>query len=288
MTLVVAGSASEAMQVLAKAVMVAALDSGADSSALPAGSHLILQIGVTVTKDEASLPVRATLRMADLAASDTKFPSSHVRNLGMGALKTVVGALAGLAAQGDNATASATDDAKVPYSQSQLTTLLRPSLLGKTMLIVTLAPTHLSYTQSQEGLQLATVARGVKVDVSRQISPADLKNLETKVRNAKGEAAEAQRKYGLIEQVCEETKAAAEALVTELNSHCDELITKYEEEKDHSHVLQGDLETGQRNMKRTLDQLKDQLVINERLMGVIKRMDEEKREDEGEGVQTQQ
>ncbi|KAJ1442223.1 hypothetical protein B484DRAFT_390254, partial [Ochromonadaceae sp. CCMP2298] len=93
------------------------------------------------------------------------------------------------------------------------------------------------------------------VDVSRQISPADLKNLETKVRNAKGEAAEAQRKYGLIEQVCEETKAAAEALVTELNSHCDELITKYEEEKDHSHVLQGDLETGQRNMKRTLDQV---------------------------------
>ena len=43
-----------------------------------------------------------------------------------------------------------------------------------------------------------------------------------------------------------------------------------QEEKEQNRLLAGDLELTQRNMKKTLDQLKEQLGINERLMGVIK------------------
>lgn len=43
-----------------------------------------------------------------------------------------------------------------------------------------------------------------------------------------------------------------------------------QEEKEQNRLLAGDLELTQRNMKKTLDQLKEQLAINERLMGVIK------------------
>jgi hypothetical protein len=40
-------------------------------------------------------------------------------------------------------------------------------------------------------------------------------------------------------------------------------------------LLAGDLELTQRNMKKTVDQLKEQLAINSRLLGVVKVFEEQ-------------
>mmetsp|Transcript_24358 Transcript_24358/g.40654 ORF Transcript_24358/g.40654 Transcript_24358/m.40654 type:complete len:913 (-) Transcript_24358:244-2982(-) len=278
-------SPSEGMQVLAKAVMVAALDSG--TGQLPANTHLVVQVGVTVTKDEASLPMRAALRMVDLAPPDSTKPENHKSNLGICTLQKVMTALSDLTASGDTSAESANDPNKVPYNQSQLTTLLRPSLSGeaKSMLIVNLSPTDLSYKTTLENLQFATTVRGIKVDSGgKAVSSVEIKNMETKVRNARGELDEAKQKYAMIEQSYTDTKTAAKSLVQEMHEHVEDVTQKYEEEKEHNRVLQGDLDIMHANSRKTLEQLKEQLAVNERLMGVIKVMEGEKNELEKNGA----
>lgn len=245
---------------------------------LPKHTHLILQIAVTVTKDEATLPVYSKLNLVDLASRDDSLPDSDRANKGLLALRNVMTALS-------NNTAAA----KVPFEQSQLTMLLRPSLSGqaKSMLIVNLCPTDLNLTTTMDNLKFATMVKGIKVESqggsARSAAAAmEIKNMESKVRTMNSELVETRTRSTLIERNYEDTKRAAQELVQQLNEHATSIADKYNEEKEQNRLLAGDLELTQRNMKKTLEQLKEQLVINERLMGVVKLFEEQQKKIERE------
>lgn len=253
------------------------LDLFSGTGQLPQHTHLILQIGVTLTKDEATLPVYSKLTLVDLASRDPALPDSDRANKGLFALRNVMTALS-----------KNTAAAKVPFEQSQLTQLLRPSLSGqaKSMLIVNLCPTDLNLTSTMENLQFATMVKGIKVEQGGSARSAaaaiEIKNMESKVRTMNSELVETRTRSTLIERNYEDTKRAAQELVQQLNEHATSIAQKYQEEKEQNRLLAGDLELTQRNMKKTVEQLKEQLVINERLMGVVKLFEEQQKKAERE------
>lgn len=275
LTVLTVTSASMAMQAFARAVMTAS--KGSATGHLPAHTHLILQIGVTVVKDPSSSPLYGRLNLVDLASRDNTLTDADKSNKGLTALRAVMTALS-----------NNTPAAKVPYDQSPLTTLLRPSLSGqaKSMLVVNLCPTDLNFTTSLEQLKFASMVRNIKVDTNSSSRSAttviEIKNMESKVRTMTQELTETRQRTLLIEQNYEETKKHAQELVQQLNEHASSIANKYQEEKEQNRLLAGDLELTQRNMKKTLEQLKEQLGINERLMGVVKVFEEQQRKSERE------
>jgi hypothetical protein len=232
---------------------------------LPPHTHLVLQVTVTVTKDAISLPARSRLNLVDLASRDPALPDADRANKALAALRNVMGALS-----------SGAPAAQIPFDQSKLTTLLRPSLTGssKAMLVVNLCPTDLNYVSTTENLKFATMVRGIKLEAEgggRSAAVAiEMKNLESKMRSINSELTETRTRSSVVERNYEETKKAAQELVAQLNEHATTIAQRYQQEKEQNRLLAGDLELTQRNMKKTLEQLKEQLAINERLMGVVK------------------
>mmetsp|Transcript_122994 Transcript_122994/g.241269 ORF Transcript_122994/g.241269 Transcript_122994/m.241269 type:complete len:917 (-) Transcript_122994:212-2962(-) len=268
-------SASEGMQLYAKACLAATIANGGVQ--MPDHTHVILQIGVIVTKDEVTLPVRATLNLVDLASHDGSLPDSDRANKALSTLRTVMTALS-----------NGTPVTNIPFDQSKLTTFLRPTLTGqaKAMLIFNLCPTDLNHASTTENLKFATMVRGIKLEQGGGAKSAaaaiEMKNMESKVRTIHTELVETRTRSTVIERNYEETKKAAQDLVKQLNEHAQGIAQRYQEEKEQNKLLAGDLELTQRNMKKTLDQLKEQLVINERLMGVINVYEEQQKKAERE------
>lgn len=235
----------------------------------------MLQVTVTVTKDAVSLPVRAKLNLVDLASRDPTLPDSDRANKALSALRNVMGALG-----------SGVPAAQVPFEQSKLTTLLRPSLAGssKAMLVVNLCPTDLHYASTSENLKFATMVRGIKLETGgggRSAAVAiEMKNLESKMRSMNSELLETRARSSVVERNYDETKKAAQELVTQLQEHATTIAQRYQQEKEQNKLLAGDLELTQRSMKKTLEQLKEQLAINERLMGVVKVYEEQQKKAE--------
>lgn len=243
---------------------------------MPEHTHVILQIGVIVTKDEVSLPSRSTLSLVDLASKDSTLPETDRANKALSTLRSVMTALS-----------DGTSPASIPFDQSKLTTFLRPALSGqsKAMLIVNLCPTDLNHASTTENLKFASMVRGIKLEQGGANSAAaaiEMKNMESKVRSIHTELVETKTRSSVIERNYEETKKAAQELVKQLNEHAQGIAQRYQEEKEQNKLLAGDLELTQRNMKKTLDQLKEQLVINERLMGVINVYEEQQKKAERE------
>ena len=236
---------------------------------------MVLQINVTVTKDELTPPVTSRLNMVDLASVDPALPDTDRANKAITSLRTVMSALS------SDPTAT-----NIPFDQSKLTTLLRPSLTGgaKAMLIVNLCPTDLNFASTTENMKFATMVRGIKIEASggqRSAATAiEMKNMESKVRSINTELVETRTRSTIIERNYEETKRAAQELVKQLNEHATSIAQKYQEEKEQNRLLAGDLELTQRNMKKTLEQLKEQLGVNERLMGVISVYEDQQRKTE--------
>jgi hypothetical protein len=235
---------------------------------------------VTVTKDELSLPVHSKLTLVDVASRDASLPDTDRANKALTALRTVMTALSG----GASAAASA------PFDQSKLTTFLRPALSGqsKAMLVVNLCPTDLNFASTSDNLKFATMVRGIKLEQSgggaakSAATAMEIKNMEFKVHSINSELVETKTRATVIERSYEETKRAAQELVQQLNEHATGIAQKYQEEREQNKLLAGDLELTQRNMKKTLEQLKEQLAINERLLGVIAVFEEQQKKLERE------
>jgi hypothetical protein len=237
-----------------------------------------LQIGVTVTKDELSLPVHSKLTLVDVASRDASLPDTDRANKAQTALRTVMTALS-----------RGTPAASVPFDQSKLTTFLRPALSGqsKAMLVVNLCPTDLNFASTSDNLKFATMVRGIKLEHSgggakSAAAAMEIKNMEFKVHSISTELVETKTRATIIERSYEETKRAAQELVQQLNEHATGIAQKYQEEREQNKLLAGDLELTQRNMKKTLEQLKEQLAINERLLGVIAVFEEQQKKQERE------
>lgn len=237
---------------------------------------MILQANVTVTKDELTLPVRSRLNLVDMASQDTSLPETDRANKALSTLRAVMTALS-----------NGTAPANIPFEQSKLTTLLRPSLTGasKSMLVVNLCPTDLHYASTAENLKFAAMVRGIKLDAegggkSSAAVALEMKSMETKVRTMNSELVETRTRSTIIEKNYEETKKAAQELVAQLNEHATTIAQRYQEEKEQNKLLAGDLELTQRNLKKTMEQLKEQLSINERLMAVVNVFEEQQKKAE--------
>lgn len=271
-----ASNPSEAMLTFAKVAAAAS-----DEKGLAPHTHLVLDLYVTVTKDENSAPVRSKMSVIDLASMDPTLSADDPANKGLNSLVQVMAALE-----------KKTPLRKVPYQASKLTTLLQPVLTPpaaleeavgmKAMMVVTLAPTHLTLQDTVRNLEFAAMVRGIKRDEGATgiamgsgrgkggPSASDMKNLETKLRNVRQELADNQKRFGLVEKKLTETKHGAAELIGQLNEYNDNITAKYQDEKEQSKILASDLELTQRNMKKTLDQLKEQIGINERMVEILK------------------
>jgi hypothetical protein len=193
-----------------------------------------MQLRITVTKDQASAPVTSKLTLVDTASPDTSLPASHPANLGLTSLQAVMDALGKQVSR-----------EKVPFAQSQLTTILRPCLGGaaKAMIVVNLCPTDLNFAGTMESLKFATTARGVKVDANTGAQSAavalQIKNMESKVRRANAEVKETMTKYSLIESSYNETKKSAQELVQQMREHSAVIAARYAEEQEQNKLLAG-------------------------------------------------
>jgi len=221
LTVQTVGSASEAMQTYARAYLAASQGTGTGN--VPAHTHVVLQLTITVVKDPHSSPVTGRLNLVDLASRDTSLTDADKANKGLTALRAVMTALSNNTAPN-----------KVPFDTSALTTLLRPSLSGqaKSMLVVNLCPTDLHFTSTSEQLKFATMVRSIKIESSgggRSASSAlEVKNMESRVRTMNTELTETRQRTVLIERNYEETKKAAQELVSQLNEHATGIANKYQ------------------------------------------------------------
>lgn len=261
-------SASEAMLAFSK--IVAAVS---DSKGLPAHSHLVMQLTVTVQLNDNAAPTAAKFTVFDLSSVDPKLSKSDAANTGTFALDKVMQALA-------------SKSRTVPYSDSKLTKLLHPALTGaaKTMFVVTLSPSHLSLADSKKSLEFAAAARKFRADPAVLAAAAaaagrskigagsttEMKNLESKLRILKNDLENAKRRYDFVERKLQETRTSAEQLISQLNDYNDSITNKYQLEKQQNKIVSNDLELTQRNMKKTLDQLNEQIAVNERLLEIVK------------------
>jgi len=139
-------------------------------------SHMILQIEVTSGVGEARH--KASLYLVDLAGSE-RVRKSEVEGK---ALKEAQHINKSLSALGNVMEALDQKSSHVPFRDSKLTYLLQNSLGGnsRTMMIVTVCPSNLTYDESTFALKFATRVRRINLGTAhRQISA---KNLEETIK----------------------------------------------------------------------------------------------------------
>ncbi|KAL7518502.1 hypothetical protein ACHAWX_003323 [Stephanocyclus meneghinianus] len=140
-------------------------------------SHMILQVEVTSGVGEAKH--KASLYLVDLAGSE-RVRKSEVEGK---ALKEAQHINKSLSALGNVMEALDQKSSHVPYRDSKLTYLLQNSLGGnsRTMMIVTVCPSNLSYDESTFALKFATRVRRINLGTAHRNISA--KNLEETIKN---------------------------------------------------------------------------------------------------------
>eukprot|EP00598_Pedospumella_elongata_P003633 CAMPEP_0184967160 /NCGR_PEP_ID=MMETSP1098-20130426/636_1 /TAXON_ID=89044 /ORGANISM="Spumella elongata, Strain CCAP 955/1" /LENGTH=1639 /DNA_ID=CAMNT_0027488573 /DNA_START=77 /DNA_END=4996 /DNA_ORIENTATION=+ len=256
-------------------------------------SHLIVQVDVTTTKGS-DMPVRGRLNLVDLAGSE-RVGKSGVTGLAMKEAQHINKSLSAL---GDVMEALDQKSKHVPYRNSKLTYLLQHSLGGnsRTMMIVTVCPTDLTFEESLFTLQFATRVRNITVGPATKHSNA--KNLEEQIKAMKAEMKEMKRTKLAAEEALhdmrkelkkvppsalmeaklktiEEARKAGEILMQQLNRQITEANMKLSEEKEAKEALNNDLSMAQKNLKKALDQVKELTRTNDRLGSLIKKKDSE-------------
>ncbi|KAL3787803.1 hypothetical protein HJC23_003552 [Cyclotella cryptica] len=140
-------------------------------------SHMILQVEVTSGVGEAKH--KASLYLVDLAGSE-RVRKSEVEGK---ALKEAQHINKSLSALGNVMEALDQKSSHIPYRDSKLTYLLQNSLGGnsRTMMIVTVCPSNLSYDESTFALKFATRVRRINLGTAHRNISA--KNLEETIKN---------------------------------------------------------------------------------------------------------
>lgn len=264
-------------------------------------SHLIVQVDVT-TQRGAEMPVRGRLNLVDLAGSERVGKSGATG----ATMKEAQHINKSLSALGDVMEALDQKSKHIPYRNSKLTYLLQHSLGGnsRTMMIVTVCPTDLTFEESLFTLQFATRVRNIAVGPAQKQSNA--KNLEVQMKALKAELKELKRSKQAVEdamhelkkeqkkvppsalmeaklKTIEEARKAGEILMQQLNRQITECNVKLSDEKELKEQLTADLNLAQKNLKKALEQIKELTRANERLDMLLK-----KKENEIEALREQQ
>lgn len=264
-------------------------------------SHLIVQVDVT-TQRGSEMPVRGRLNLVDLAGSERVGKSGATG----ATMKEAQHINKSLSALGDVMEALDQKSKHIPYRNSKLTYLLQHSLGGnsRTMMIVTVCPTDLTFEESLFTLQFATRVRNITVGPAQKQSNA--KNLEAQMKVLKAELKEMKRSKQAVEdamhelkkeqkkvppsalmeaklKTIEEARKAGEILMQQLNRQITECNVKLSDEKELKEQVTADLNLAQKNLKKALEQVKELTRANERLEMLIK-----KKENELEGLREQQ
>jgi len=140
-------------------------------------SHMILQIEVTSNEGETNH--KASLFLVDLAGSE-RVRKSEVEGKAMKEAQHINKSLSAL---GNVMEALDQKSSHIPYRDSKLTYLLQNSLGGnsRTMMIVTICPSNLSYDESTFALKFATRVRRINLGTAHKNISA--KNLQETIKN---------------------------------------------------------------------------------------------------------
>jgi len=246
-------------------------------------SHLIVQVDVT-TQRGSDMPVKSRLSLVDLAGSE-RLSKSGATGATMKEAQYINKSLSAL---GDVMEALDQKSKFVPYRNSKLTYLLQNSLGGnsRTMMVVTVCPTDLTFEESLFTLQFATRVRNINVGAAQKQSNA--KNLESSLKTLRNELKDAKKAKLASDEALldlkkeqrkapptavmeaklksiEEARKAGEILMQQLNRQITECNVKLTDEKGEKEKLSNELTSTQRNLKKALEQLRDQTKENERL-----------------------
>jgi hypothetical protein len=181
---------------------------------------------------------------------------------------------------------------------SKLTYLLQHSLGGnsRTMMIVTVCPTDLTFEESLFTLQFATRVRNITVGPAQKQSNA--KNLEVTIKNMRSEIKDIKKAKQALEdtvaemkkeqkktppsaimeaklKTVEESRKASEILMQQLNRQITESNVKLADEKDLREKQGSELGAAQKNLKKALEQIKELSRANERMEMSLRKKESE-------------
>jgi len=145
-------------------------------------SHMVLSVEVT-SGIEGEDPIVGTLFLVDLAGSERVRKSAVVGEN----LKEATHINKSLSALGNVMESLDKKASHVPYRDSKLTYLLQDSLGGnsRTMMVVTVCPTNITFDETQNALQFATRVRRIHIGSAKKNVKS--KNLEETVKNLTSE-----------------------------------------------------------------------------------------------------
>lgn len=275
----------EAMAVFAKGASNRATAS-TQLNAHSSRSHLIVQIDIITEGADDSAGIHSKLFLVDLAGSERIEKSGATGSV----LKEAQYINKSLLALGDVMEALDKKQSHVPYRNSKLTHLLQNALGGnaRCMMIANVCPTDLTYDETMFTLQFATRVRNINLGVAHRNS--NVKNLEEALKVTRMENRELKRKRQALEEALniakkegstakigdkfsdakikqmEETKKVADALIQQLQRQLHDANAKILEERRLREQAGVDAELLQRNLKKTMDQLKQEQEKARRLM----------------------
>jgi myosin heavy subunit len=166
------------------------------------------------------------------------------------------------------------------------------------MMIVTVCPTDLTYEETVFTLQFATRVRNITLGAPQRNSNS--KNLEICVKNLKTELKDVKRKRETLEEtvvelrrefkrtqersagplearlkLLEESKRSAEVVVQQQLRQLSEATIRLHEERESKDHICTELDIAQRNLKKALDQVKEQTIESERFSALLKNKERE-------------
>jgi hypothetical protein len=170
---------------------------------------------------------------------------------------------------------------QLPFDSSKLTKILQPLFhpSNRHMMIYHFSPSVLSYDSIISDLAFSRKLRNALIPsfISvRQPTAKELKDLEKQISSLIVEVKETKRKNDIAEKGLLETRTLAEELVKQLNDGNKLLLQRYVEEKDLAKQLKHDLSLTQRNLKKAIGETQEQRKINERLVKLVKGLEDER------------
>lgn len=253
-------------------------------------SHLIIQIDVIIQSSQEST-IKGKLFLVDLAGSE-RINKSGATGVTMKEAQYINKSLLSL---GDVMEALDQKQKHIPYRNSKLTYLLQNALGGqaRTMMVFTVCPTDLTYDESIFTLQFASRIRNISFGHLQRNSNA--KNLEVIIKNLKQELKELKRKKSFFEdslnelkreqkrntekssaplenkiRSLEENKKTADSLILQVKSQLIDIQQRLHDEKEAKDQLSLDMELVQRNLKKSLEQVKELTLEKEKLQVMLK------------------
>jgi len=233
-------------------------------------SHMVLSVEVTCGI-EGEEPTIGTLFLVDLAGSERVRKSAVVGEN----LKEATHINKSLSALGNVMESLDRKASHVPYRDSKLTYLLQDSLGGnsRTMMVVTVCPTNITFDETQHALQFATRVRRIHIGSAKKnvtsknleetvkALTSEMKTLAKSKERSEEQLSSLKRDHGRIQDRLKSSgesraKAQDEArTLTVLKQSNAQMTTRWQKEKQQHEKAIGELESHQNDAKKIQQQL---------------------------------